>query len=541
MPSGCFALVLHAHLPFVRHPELPEFLEEDWLFEAITETYLPLIAMMQRLIAKDVPFKLSMTLSPTLCAMLRDSLLQDRFLRYLDRSIDLAAREIERNPKDAQLRALAQFYHARLSASRSQFVSEWNGDLLEAFRRFQRQGCLEIMATAATHGLLPLLQQSAEAVRAQVFIGCDEYRATFNADPAGFWLPECAYSPGLETVLQEANLRWFVLDAHGLMFGEPRPRHAIYAPYYTPAGPAAFARDRECSRQIWSATEGYPGDPAYRDFYRDIGFDRPLEYILPGSNALQNGRFTGLKYHRVTGGKGEKQLYEPAAAARVAEVHATHFLETIREKMSELNALGLTPIVVAPFDAELFGHWWFEGPLFLESFFCAAAFDDQDLRLIRNENSLRPKLLLTTPTKFLSDHPSQQEIKPAASSWGENGHLGVWVDPSNAWILPHLHSAAERLTALVRSHLSDSSEETDRVLKQLTRELLLAQSSDWAFLIKMDTARHYATQRVTDHLFRFNCLHEQFVRGAPVKDFVADCEARDNLFPDVNWRYYSPC
>ena len=95
----------------------------------------------------------------------------------------------------------------------------------------------------------------------------------FGAEPAGFWLPECAYSPGLEDILQEANLRWFILDAHGLMFGEPRPRHAIYAPCYTPAGPAAFARDRDSSRQVWSATEGYPGDPAYRDFYRDIGFD----------------------------------------------------------------------------------------------------------------------------------------------------------------------------------------------------------------------------------------------------------------------------
>jgi 1,4-alpha-glucan branching enzyme len=534
--TGYLALVLHAHLPFVRHPEHDEFLEEDWFFEAITESYIPLLAMMERLVANDVPFKLTMTVTPTLCAMLQDQLLRERYLRHQDRSIDLAEREIDRNRDHETLRGLAEFYRRHFLESRDRFF-QWNGDLVGVFRRLRDDGCLEIMACAATHGLLPLLQQSPEAVRAQILVGCDSYRATFQADPAGFWLPECAYHPGVENIIQEANLRWFVVDAHGLMFGQPRPRRAIYAPCYTTAGPAAFARDRDSSRQVWSAAEGYPGDSAYREFYRDIGFELPGEHLWPGMTSAIR-KFTGIKYHRITDRAGEKELYDPAAAARVAEAHASHFLEVRRQKMNELRALDFDPIVVAPFDAELFGHWWFEGPQFLESFIRKAAHGQQNLRLTSKAQYGHEDFQLATPTEFLTGHPTQQTVAPAASSWGENGHLGVWLDKTNSWIYPHLHSAAERMTRVARAFARDDRPLADRVLKQLARELLLAQSSDWAFLIKTGTAKHYATKRVTDHLLRFNRLHDGFIGGNIDEGFLANCEWRDNIFQEIDWRHY---
>ena len=537
MPTGYLALVLHAHLPFVRHPEHDEFLEEDWLFEAITESYIPLLEMMQRLVRDEVPFKLTMTVTPTLGAMLQDQLLRERYVRHLDRLIELAGREVERNREDDRRRGLAEFYHANFSHCRDRFI-EWNGDLLGVFRQLQQEDCLEIMASAATHGLLPLLDQSPEAVRAQILVGCDAYRAAFGADPSGFWLPECAYTPGLENIMREANLRWFIIDAHGLMFGHPRPRRAIYSPCYTTAGPAAFARDRDSSRQVWSAAEGYPGDPAYREFYRDIGFELPPEYIRPGAGTASQ-KFTGIKYHRITNrAAGEKELYDPAMAARAAEAHASHFLEVRRQKMNELRELEFDPIVVAPFDAELFGHWWFEGPIFLESFIRKAAHGQQNLRLTSKEDYGHEDFQLTTPTEFLAGHPTQQTIDLAASSWGENGYLGVWLDETNSWIYPHLHTAARRMTKVARAHSSNDNALADRVLKQLARELFLAQSSDWAFLIKTGTAKHYATKRVTNHLLRFNRLYDEFNAGSVDEGFLSNCEWRDNLFPDLDWRYY---
>jgi 1,4-alpha-glucan branching enzyme len=521
MASGSLALILHAHLPFVRHPEHEHFLEESWFFEAITETYVPLLGMMQRLVHDGVPFRLTMSITPTLCAMLQDKLLRERYVQQIDLLIDLAARERKRNRHDPRLRELAGFYFAMFSETRRFFVDEWKRDLLEAFRQIRDTGALEIIASAATHAVLPL--HSRKAARAQVLIGRDQYVESFGADPAGFWLPECAYASGLESILQEANMRWFVLDAHGLLFGNPRPRAAIYAPGFTPAGPAAFARDRDSSRQVWSAREGYPGDPAYREFYRDIGFDLPLEHLGPIARGMR--KFLGVKYHRITGAGVEKELYDRAAANQAAEKHAVHFLEERRFQLGQAAVLTGNPIVVAPFDAELFGHWWFEGPCFLELFIRKAAFDQHDFGL-------------TTPSEYLAANATQQTVEPATSTWGEKGHFRVWLDPSNVWIYPHLNAAAQRMTALARAHAVKASPLADQTLKQLARELLLAQASDWAFLIKTNTAREYATKRIQDHLVRFNRLHDELIAGKVDEKFLAECERRDNLFPNVNWRYY---
>src|SRR5437016_663891 len=545
--AGSLALILHAHLPFVRHPEHEHFLEEDWFFEAITECYVPLVRMMQRLVDDHVPFKLAMSLTPTLCAMLQDKLLCERYVRHLDSLIDLATCERKRNRNHPALRELADFYFKIFGEARRFLFDACKCDLLATFRELRESGGLEIVASAATHGLLPLLQEpviagsgdigaaafawptrprstpAAKAARAQILIGRDVYVDHFGVEPRGFWLPECAYGAGLESILREANIRWFVLDTHGLSSEKRRPLGCIYAPCYTPAGLAAFARDRDSSRQVWSAQGGYPGDPAYREFYRDAGFDLPLEHLGPVTHGTR--KFSGVKYHRITGASDQKELYDPVAAEKVAETQARHFVSERRRQIREVAAAGFDPIVVVPFDAELFGHWWFEGPRFLESL----------IRRATNEGDFH----LSTPSEYLAANPTQQIIEPASSTWGENGYFEVWLDPTNAWIYPQLHTAGQRMSEMARKHTEICSPVVDRVLKQLARELLLAQSSDWAFLMKTGTAREYATKRTSNHLARFNRLHDQFVANDVDHNFLHDCECRDNLFPNLNWRYYA--
>jgi 1,4-alpha-glucan branching enzyme len=543
---GYLALILHGHLPFVRHPEHEHFLEEDWFFEALTESYLPLVRMMRRLADDRVPFKLTMSITPTLCAMLQDKLLCERYLRHLDSLIDLTQREERRNRKHLRLRDLAQFYSKIFCQAKCFFVDECNCNLLASFRELQEAGGLEIIASAATHGILPLLDQPVvagngdagvpairsltlrsmpvtTAARAQILIGRDVYMDLFGIEPNGFWLPECAYAPALEPILQKANIRWFVLDTHGLLFGEPHPRRSIYAPCYTPTGLAVFARDSDSSRQVWSAKGGYPGDPAYREFYRDAGFDLATEG--PGPAGHNSRKFSGVKYHRITGPGEEKDLYEPGAAEIVAGKQALHFLKELRQQICEVSATGFDPIVVVPFDAELFGHWWFEGPSFLEQLVRHAA-KERDFRL-------------STPSEYLAANPTQQIVEPATSTWGENGYFEVWLNSSNAWIYPQLHIAAQRMSDIARQHAEDPRALVDRMLKQLARELLLAQSSDWAFLMKTGTAREYATKRTIDHLSRFDRLHTQLVTNTVDEEFLCECERRDNLFPNINWRYYA--
>jgi len=522
--QGYLSLVLHAHLPFVRHPEHEQFLEENWLFEAVTETYIPLLQILEGWRRDGMAAPLTLSLSPTLCSMLLDPLLQRRYERHLNSLIDLAEKEIHRTHWDRAFRELAWMYHHRLTTIRDSWVLH-RGDLVAAFRKFQDEGRVEIITTAATHGLLPLLANHPPSVRGQIFTARDHYRACFGRDPRGIWLPECAYIAGIETFVQEANIRWFILDTHGVLHARPRPRFGTFAPIYTPNGIAAFGRDYDSSRQVWSKHEGYPGDPRYRDFYRDIGFDLDFDYVRPHLPSPETRGFTGLKYFRITGGTGEKQIYDRGAALQAASGHAQHFLDCRAEQARQMaGLLDRPPLVVAPYDAELFGHWWYEGPEFLDYLARKLVHDQKIISLI-------------TPGEYLARHQTNQIATPSASSWGEEGYLRAWLNDKNEWIYPHLQVAQERMTKLAKK-FPKATGLKKRALQQAARELLLAQASDWPFILRAGTSPDYARRRVKDHLLRFIALHDQLTATSVDEKWLGEAESRDNLFPGVDWNYW---
>ncbi len=522
---GYLSIVLHAHLPFVRHPEHEKFLEETWLFEAITETYVPLLQILEGWAHDGMDTRLTLTLSPTLCAMLRDPLLQERYDRHLRGLVELAEKEIHRTHWDRAFHELAWMYHHRLTTIRDAYLG-WGRDLVGAFRKLQDRGRLEIITTAATHALLPLFASHPPTLRAQILTARDHYRSCFGRDPRGIWLPECAYFDGVEEFLQEANLRWFIMDTHGLLHAQPRPRYGVFAPVFTPNGIAAFGRDLDSSRQVWSKFEGYPGDTRYRDFYRDIGFDLDFDYVKPHLPSPDHRGFTGLKYYRITGRAADKQPYHRDTALRTAAEHAGHFLNARLAQFAKLGGImDRPPLVLAPYDAELFGHWWYEGPEFLDYFVRKACFDQKIFSLI-------------TPEDYLRLHPTNQVAKPGASSWGEEGYYRVWLNERNQWILPHLQIAGQRMTELARRFL-DPPPLLGRALRQAARELLLAQSSDWPFILRTGTSPDYASRRVKDHLLRFITLYEQLKKKKVDEKWLREIESRDNVFPDINVAYWA--
>ncbi|HVM50492.1 MAG TPA: 1,4-alpha-glucan branching protein domain-containing protein [Candidatus Acidoferrum sp.] len=521
---GYLALVLHAHLPFVRHPEHERFLAESWLFEAITESYLPLLDVLQGWRRDGLDARLTLTLSPTLCSMLQDPLLQRRYERYLDQLLELAGKEEQRTSLEPAFHRLAVFYRDRLSAARQAYEA-CGRDLVGAFRQLQEAGLLEIVTTAATHAVLPLLAGHSPSLRGQVLVARDHYRACFGREPRGLWLPECAYAGAVDNALQEAGIRWFITEAHGLLHAEPEPRYATYAPIITPAGIVAFGRDAETARQVWSREEGYPGDARYRDFYRDVGFDLDYDYIKPYLPAPGQRGFTGLKYYRITSRSPEKQPYDRASALRATEEHARQFLAArVAQVRSVAGLLDRPPLVVAPYDAELFGHWWYEGPEFLDAVVRTACRDYQDLRLI-------------TPGEYLRRHPTNQVATPSPSSWGEEGYWRVWLNEKTEWIYPHLGVAQDRMTELAR-RFSEPAPLQERLLRQAARELLLAQASDWPFILRTGTSPAYARQRVKDHLLRFTRIYDQLMSGHTDEPWLKEVEERDNLFPEVNAAYW---
>jgi 1,4-alpha-glucan branching enzyme len=523
--KGYLSLILHAHLPFVRHPEHASFLEESWFYEGVTETYIPLIKMLDRLLDDGVDFAFTISLSPTLMAMMEDELLNKRYRKKLESLLELSYREIERTKYDPAVNHLAHMYNDLFKESLYIYADKYHGRLLEAFKRFDASGKVEIMVCAGTHCFLPNMEMYPQAVRGQVKIAVDTYKRIFGHRPKGMWLPECGYYPGLDAILNEFGIRFFIVDTHGVLFAEPRPRFGVYNPYYCKSGVSVFARDIETSKAVWSAIEGYPGDFNYREFYRDIGYDLDYEYIRPYLNGDGGRMNTGIKYHRITGRTNNKELYNPDIARDTASSHAGNFMFNRERQIEYLSAkLGRKPIIVAPYDAELYGHWWFEGMDWLNFVIRKVCYDQNIFKLI-------------TPLGYLKLYDKFQVVTPSFSSWGWKGYSEVWLEGSNDWIYPHLHMMTERMSELA-NRFPHSNGDLKESLNHLARELLLAQASDWPFMMKTNIFSYYASQRVKDHIDIFNNLYAMIKENRIDMNLVRGRRAQYNLFPEVDYRVY---
>ncbi|GAB6933205.1 1,4-alpha-glucan branching protein domain-containing protein [Calditerricola satsumensis] len=515
MTSGYVNLVLHAHLPYVRHL-CADRLEHRWLFEAITECYLPLLDVLEGLVRDRIPFRLTFSLSPTLMAMLADPLLQDRYVDHLRRLIALAEAEIAHHRGRGPYAALAEGYRERFAYLRDIYENRYGRNLLVPLKRLAEQGALELITTTATHAFLPYCATE-EMVRAQIAVGLREFARHMGFCPQGLWLPECAYRPGLGRVLRAFGLRYTFVDAHALRCAVPTPPHDVYAPVETPEGVAVFARDPKASAQVWSRFTGYPGDPDYREYHRDIGYERPQAYLDRYLEPAGVRAPTGIKYWRVTGRSETKEPYVPERANARARAHAAHFWHARRTELTVLaERMATPPVATVPFDAELFGHWWYEGPRFLDALLREAASDGA--------------VAFTTPSRYLDRHPPCHKAELPFSSWGRNGYGEVWLNGKNDGIYPLLHRR-ERAMIRVAERYRTASAWQKRALCQALRELLLAQSSDWPFILDGQTAVSYATERVRMHVQRFDAL-VGMVEGTHPRDEakLALWEAETNPF-----------
>lgn len=526
MVEGYLNLVLHAHLPFVRHLDRDDRLEERWLFEALCESYIPLLQVFYDLARDGVDFRVTISLSPTLISMLADPLLQNRFQIYIEKQIQLAKSEMVRTADHPQLNELARQYLERFRSIREFYLS-YDRNLLDAFSQLQQAGKLELITSAATHAFLPYVQ-SDEALCAQIETAVTLFKKHFGKAPAGIWLPECAYTPRIDPFLKRSGIRYFFVDAHGLTTAKPEPVFGTFSPVLTPNCIAAFSRDDEASEQVWSSELGYPGDYDYREYYRDIGFDLEESYIGPYIHQDGIRVNTGIKYYRITGGEGPKALYDPARAREKAAIHAGNFLFNRQNQIQHAHSvMGRLPIVTAPYDAELFGHWWYEGPIFIDMLLRKMHFDQSVVKCI-------------TPSEYLALYPDFQSCELAMTTWGRHGYGDVWLNGSNDWIYPALHDCERTMIEFAGKH-RDPASLTRRVLNQMARELMLAESSDFAFMMDAKTTVDYAVTRTKHHVNRFRTLAAMLRNGQVDEVYLDEIEQLDNLFPDIDYEVYRTC
>lgn len=526
-PKGYVSFILHAHLPFIHHPESDDYLEEEWLFEAISETYIPLLLNFKKLEEEKVDFRITMSLTPPLLNMLDNELLHQKYINYLEKHIELCEKEVTRTTYDSRLNELSKYYLDRYSNDLHLFRDIYKCNLIKQFKHFQDIGVLEIITCGATHGFFPILYVNENTVKAQIGVGVETYKKYFGRPPRGIWLPECGYVPQADKYLKEFGIEYIITESHGILYANPAPIYGTFAPIVSPGGVVAFGRDIESSRQVWSSINGYPGDFNYREFYRDIGYDADYEYIKPyiAHNGVRVN--TGIKYHRITS-KGEfKDYYNIQWAQDSAERQAGHFFDSRIKQIDHLSSImnPKPPIVVCPYDAELYGHWWYEGPYWLYILFKKIYYDKGNFKLI-------------TPGEYIDKFPEIQICSPCISSWGANGYNEVWLNQTNDYVHRHLHVAGDRMVELAHSFPNEQNELKKEVLNQCARELLLAQSSDWLFIITNGTMVDYAKKRIKDHIGRFTKLYEQIKSDTIDKNFLKDIQEKDCIFPEINYMIY---
>lgn len=557
MPVGRFLLCLHSHMPYVlSHGKSPH--GTDWLMESAAECYLPILHALDRLHAEGIVPRWTINMTPILAEQLADPNFADEFIGYCEDKIASAKLDQKRFAAEGPLwmTGLATMWQRVYSRALTQFTERWNKEILSGFRFFQEEGLIEVMTCGATHGYLPLLGTD-ESCQAQVKLGVDSYKKHFGRQPRGIWLPECAYRPpymwkspvneseqawprkGVEEYLQENGIEYFFVDSHMIRGGEPLGTYqekfpqlaemfarskkffnpppelrSEYEHYALPNGVVCMARDPETTVKVWSGEHGYPGDPFYLEFHKQL---------YPGRH----------RYWRISENKrdlGAKQPYDPWRAYENVANHAEDMVRTLKSTLARYKGQAdREGTVIAMYDTELFGHWWWEGPEFLYEL----------ARRLHAESDIE----CVSGGDLIDREPARHTITLPEGSWGEGGYHYVWLNEDNVWTWEKLYPAQRKMRQMAREMAGGPAEE---IAIQAARELLLAEASDWQFLISTFSARDYSEIRFVDHIDRFNRLAElaDLVHAGHTlsdfeREFVEECQIKDAPFPELNLSYWA--
>jgi 1,4-alpha-glucan branching enzyme len=534
---------------------------EERIHDAIIETYIPLLEILYDLKAEGIPYAMTVGISPILAEQLSDPLVLEHFELYLDERLAAAQKDMHYFEKDAyneHLRYLAEWYRDIFLRLKHSFMERFNRDLIAAFRQLQDEGLIEIVTSAATHAYLPLLARDS-SLNAQVKTSVATYQRLFGRAPTSFWLPGYGYRPaqvtqggqvrpGIEHFLEESGIGSFFVDSHtltgdqpvgvaaGNVLGtydtvtrrysipvmdffppQPRPSFSALQPHIVqeagadqPSSVIAIARNAHMGQQVWGSTLGYPRDFDYRGSHPRAGT-------------------SGLQYWRITGANvdpAQRDYYHPDWAAYKIEQHAEHFAHLVGDQLRAYNqSTGHGGLVTASFNANLFGHWWFEGIAWLGN--------------VLRHLSHHPDIDLTTPTRFLTQHPPAATADLLESSWGIGGGHFLWDNQETHWMWSPIHAAEDRMEQLAENFTAPNDAEAF-VLAQAAREILLLQSSDWQFLITTAQSRAYAINRFTEHAERFDRLAASLEAGDPDIALAQMYRDEDNVFAEVDYRWFNP-
>lgn len=526
MADTSVIFVINAQFPFIRHPESPGCVEESRFFNALSYTWLPLLRSCTNLESEGITFKFAVVFSPSLCEMFADTLLQERYIEYLDRAIEFGLTELDRNTASNETRAIIKLQLDLIQLNRRDFVDIYDRNIVKKFDYFANRGYIEILATTATACFLPLFADIPEAVNAQIETGLMAYRSHFTSFPSGFWLPAMGYTNGIENVIKSYGFQYTILESHGLLFADPPPDSGLFAPAWCTNGLAVLARDKRITHEVYSGDESFACNPLYLNVDRDIGFELDEQILSDLFEVRLGRRITGFRYwSRKGNGDDPQSLYRFNEAHTQICADAATFLDRRSETLAKASDIleGAPVSLTCVFPAEVFGQSWYEGVSWLENLFRIAA-DRRDVFFI-------------LPSTCLQVKASDKRIEPYCSSWFDSGYAEEVLNSANDWMYPYIRTATLRMVDLAERFPGDSGLK-ERSLNMAARELLLAQSIDWFLLMNEGDKSKYGRSRFEESVKAFTVVYESLGSNFISTEWLTSIEKRHNLFANINYRVF---
>jgi 1,4-alpha-glucan branching enzyme len=534
--KNVIAIVLNAHIPFVRKDKFKFSFEELQFFSTVSETLLPLLEMFDRLESDKIPFRLGLAVSPVLCHLLTNADLINHYLDYVDSQIAFGETELERTKNDPAMHNLAKYYYDNAIERRINFTERYDKNIPRVLSYYRKKGRVELLASPATNCFLPFYLEHYEVIRAQIETALASHKKFFDVKPAGFWLPELGYHPELSGHLHHYGINYTIIDTHSALLANPPPKYGSFFPLKTKHDVYLLVKDFYASRDIMDREQGFPVEGLFRNFFHDAADDLPLESIKFFLEDDGSRLSTGYKYYNIGDSEKPRTVYDPRAAAEKAQNYAEKFLEkriASLNRASELMNKDLNgdAVNLCAWDADFLGRFWHEGILFLEAIF----------RMGGRKNEIK----FMTPSEYISSQNESlfQVVEPEFSSSGVNGYAESWLDESTGQFYRHLFYASRRMAELAERFRNESGIR-ERALKQASREILLALSSDWPRLISTQNSktlpkwRSYAMSELESHLKNFTTIYEALGSSYLSTRFLTDIEHRNNIFPDINYTVF---
>ena len=521
------SIVIKASQDFIRHSD--EDLKDNApvlnnFYEAISNVYIPLLRMIEKLENDKINCRFTLVLPPILCNMLSDPILQDGYITWLEKRNDLGKAELRRNKADEKLSQIISDTVAKNKALIADFKDKYNKNLIPVFADYMNKGLIELMGTCGTDIFMPHYADLKEIISAQIESGLHAYRQYFGVMPEGFWLPAMGYTPGIEKLIRAYGYTYTILDSRSVLFAENVPEAGIFYPSRTDNSLVIFARNRVIDSELFGEN-GIIYSECYRNQNRDVGYELPMEKLscLMDKDGIRYA--TGFKYWNRCF-KDSGCLYDKECAAAQVEKDAQAFVEKrcqTLDKAAELLPKYSFVTEICTLDISKLSKTWNEYADWLE-------------KVIRKADAAG--LSVQSCDKMCEEQYNLEKIEPYFSAGIGTGYGENLLSSKNCWMMRYIRKSCERMIDLAGRFPMDTGLKT-RLLNLGAKELMLAQSLNLAKMINRSEFPQFAEKRFKESIAAFTSVFDSLGSNTVSTEWLTKLEARDSIFPWMNYRIFT--